>query len=78
MKDGSVTKEKIGAFSSAVPLLSELGRLGIPIRKSNNGHDFRKYSVDLQHESVKTQAGLEATLTSIFKRPSHKTNVIIF
>lgn len=69
LKDGSVTKEKIGAFSSAVPLfLSELGRLGIPIRKSNNGHDFRKYSVDLQHESVKTQAGLEATLTSIFKK----------
>lgn len=63
LKDATVTKNKLETFASAVPLfLEELVRLGISVKKYN------KYSVDLTHQTVQTQAGLEASLTNIFKK----------
>ena len=69
LKDTTVTKNKLEAFASVVPLfLEELARLCISVRKVNNQLVFKKYSVDLTHASVQTQAGLEASLTNIFKK----------
>ncbi|RCK55710.1 Protein argonaute PNH1 [Candida viswanathii] len=41
----------------------------------NNKLDFRRYSIDLNHPSVQTQAGLEASLTGVVKRAKLQDNV---